>query len=329
MAGGARARKAGFPTSHDLMVKVLFGTRRRADFILRTLLADVAHEFIGLPEPLDPRFAHEWLGASEADLVFRYSLWPGGCFYILLEHKSGPSRVIGAQMLDYHVSMWRKWGERPHGRLEAPLAVLPVILHSGAAPWHRVASIAETIQGDGAAYALARAYAPRHRAMQVQMHDEPLLGRLAGNREVWAGWAAVVAGAESRISLKRLDEILSRLPGKGLYAQQVSWYLLAHCMDPQGVVERRVTKALGDQEGRKIVEGVQHYKFVEGRALGVIEGRAEGKAETLLKLLRLKFRRLSAETRQRVETAPAEQLDAWAAAVLSAGSLEEVFASKA
>ena len=101
-----------FPKSPEKMVKVLFGTRRRADFILRVLLADAAHELVGLPEPLDPRFALEGLGASEADLVFRYPLRPGGYFFILIEHKSGPSRVIGAQMLDYHVSMWRKWGER-------------------------------------------------------------------------------------------------------------------------------------------------------------------------------------------------------------------------
>ena len=64
------------------------------------------------------------------------------------------------------------------------------------------------------------------------------------------------------------------------------------------------------------MESVQHYKFVEGVA------------ETLLKQFRLKFGRLSAKARQRVEGASAEQLDAWTGAVLTADSLDEVFASK-
>ena len=195
------------------------------------------------------------------------------------------------------------------------MAVLPVILHSGAAPWNRVASIAETIQGERAAHALARAYAPRHRAMQVQMHDAPLLERLAGNREVWAGWAAVVAGAEGRIDIARLDAILSYLRKRSQYGRQVAGYILGHCTDLQGVVEKRVTETWGTQEGRTIVESVQHYKFVEG------------KADTLLKQLRLKFGPLPAETPQRVSAASAEQLDTWAGAVLSAGSVNEVFAS--
>lgn len=53
------------------------------------------------------------------------------------------------------------------------------------------------------------------------------------------------------------------------------------------------------------------------------EGRAEGRASTLLKLLRLKFGDLLPETVERVQTASIDELDRWADHILSATSVDE------
>ena len=55
------------------------------------------------------------------------------------------------------------------------------------------------------------------------------------------------------------------------------------------------------------------------------EGKAEGKAEVVLKQLRLKFGELSPDVRARVENATGDDLDLWAERILTAATLEELF----
>ena len=65
----------------------------------------------------------------------------------------------------------------------------------------------------------------------------------------------------------------------------------------------------------------------EGRAEGHAEGRQEGEAEMLLRLLRLGFGPLSTEVTERVTAADAATLLRWSEQVLSAPTLDAVFAA--
>ena len=66
----------------------------------------------------------------------------------------------------------------------------------------------------------------------------------------------------------------------------------------------------------------------QGRQEGVEQGRQEGAVEErrawVLKLLELRFAPLPETTRQRVQDAPADELDVWAERVLAAESLDTV-----
>jgi predicted transposase/invertase (TIGR01784 family) len=64
----------------------------------------------------------------------------------------------------------------------------------------------------------------------------------------------------------------------------------------------------------------------EGRAEGEAKGEAKGRAEILGMLLSLRFGPPSQATRARVAAATSAQLEAWAARVLTAASLDEVLA---
>ncbi len=65
----------------------------------------------------------------------------------------------------------------------------------------------------------------------------------------------------------------------------------------------------------------------EGIAEGKAEGIAEGKAQTLLKLLHVKGLAVPAELTARVESCQdLDQLDRWIERVLTATTLDEVFA---
>ena len=65
--------------------------------------------------------------------------------------------------------------------------------------------------------------------------------------------------------------------------------------------------------------------FAEGEAKGEAKGKVKGKAETLMKLLRLRFGDLPKEVGTRIAQASIAELDVWAERVLTAETLDEVF----
>jgi len=64
----------------------------------------------------------------------------------------------------------------------------------------------------------------------------------------------------------------------------------------------------------------------QGREEGRKEGRKEGEATVLLRLIELKFGPPDAAMRKRVESADAETLLRWSERILTAASLDELFA---
>jgi hypothetical protein len=66
----------------------------------------------------------------------------------------------------------------------------------------------------------------------------------------------------------------------------------------------------------------------EGEAKGMAKGIAEGRAQLLLRLLTRRFGTLPAEVEERVRDTSIDELDACAERLLTAKSLDEVFASE-
>ncbi|MCU1640475.1 MAG: Rpn family recombination-promoting nuclease/putative transposase [Nocardia sp.] len=85
-----------------------------------------------------------------------------------------------------------------------------------------------------------------------------------------------------------------------------------------------VIDRLGPHAKEVIVTTAERLR-AEGEARGQARGETRGRAETVLELLALKFGRLPAGITATVHAADAAQLRLWAARVLTAGSLDEVF----
>ena len=66
----------------------------------------------------------------------------------------------------------------------------------------------------------------------------------------------------------------------------------------------------------------------EGKAAGIVEGKTAGKADTFLRLARLKFGELASVYAERVRSASSEQLDAWLDALLTAEDIDAVFGDR-
>ncbi len=63
----------------------------------------------------------------------------------------------------------------------------------------------------------------------------------------------------------------------------------------------------------------------QGRIKGIAEGKAAGKADTLLRQARLRFGEVSAAREAEIRSAPTERLDAWSEALIFASDLDAVF----
>lgn len=78
------------------------------------------------------------------------------------------------------------------------------------------------------------------------------------------------------------------------------------------------------QEERTMPTLVEKW-LAEGHEKGLEKGLRRGRADLLLRLLRLKFTDVPAEVVERVETASSEQIEGWSEALLTACSLGAVF----
>lgn len=76
---------------------------------------------------------------------------------------------------------------------------------------------------------------------------------------------------------------------------------------------------------RKLREEAEAEGQIRGRAEGEIRGRAEGKAETVLRLIALKFGPSDPRQEQRVRNASLSELDHWTEKILFAADIQELF----
>jgi len=96
--------------------------------------------------------------------------------------------------------------------------------------------------------------------------------------------------------------------------------------------EWRLYERLYPTENRKMGAFTQRW-LEKGRQEGILlgmergeeRGRLSGLRDTVARQLTLRFGPLDAATQQKLEQASPEQLDHWAEALLTAGTLEEVF----
>ena len=90
-------------------------------------------------------------------------------------------------------------------------------------------------------------------------------------------------------------------------------------------VDRADLRAALGEEGEKLLGKLAESFVDEGRAEGLAQGRVEGRASILNRLLEVRFGRLPSTVRERVRSATVRELDSWADSVLDAPTLEAVF----
>ena len=341
-------------TPHDALFKFTFSNTEVAASLLRSQLPRALVEAIDWTTLVLTRgsFVDEALSDRHTDLLFTCVVRGRTAFiYLLLEHQSTPNLWMPYRMLLYVVRIWERW-RADHPNATALPLVLPIVLHHGPAAWNHPLDVFDLVDLDddlrdavgpnvpSLAFVLddlaeATDEALRDRALAAfaevtlralaRLRDSaapvdelkrwlPLLRRMLRSRSGLQRLRAILEYVHSVVNVEptELRDVVAQL---GPAAEEVYMTTAQRLID-QG-------KAEGLAEGK--VEGIAEGK-VEGLAEGKAVGIAEGATEIVLRLLRLRFGELPSSIEHRVRSADDDERARFAERVLSATSLDDVFA---
>ena len=254
-----------------------------------------------------------------------------------IEHQSTVDPLMPLWVLLYLAGAWKHWVEAHSGARSLP-PIVPVVLYHGDAPWTAATSLREIIDLPPEAIDAAAVYLPslgfvlddlcRVPDQDVRARELGVLGRLAllllkharSLRSTGFGQDSLAA------FLNEVGDLLALLPDRGDRTRVFRYIIeVVEGAEPETLIE-----ALGPaipQDFREDVMTAAEKLRLEGHARGKKEGLVEGKRDTLLQLLTLKFGVPVAEVVRRVSTADARTLDRWATNLLRAERLEDVWSS--
>jgi hypothetical protein len=275
---------------------------------------------------LPGRVVDKALSASYSDLLYRVQVSSKpGFLYVLFEHQSSPGEVMPLRLLGYVVRILELWlrEQRDRGEAVLPLpVVIPVVLHHSESGWTRAARFEELFDPELVAEPAIAALVPRFEFLLDDLSrtsDEALRQRALDqvtSLTLWAlrdGWLGAIRelrrtahGLEAFGVVFRYISLVTERPA----AERVIDIVLAEA--PAGTKEAMGTLA-------------EHW-IAEGEAKGEVRGREEGRRDTLLRLLTLKFGELPPEQRARILNAHDADLVRWTDRILTAESVSAMFA---
>jgi predicted transposase YdaD len=270
------------------------------------------------PEPVPVSFVDEELRQHHSDLLFRVQLKTGGraFAYVLVEHKSSSERGARLQLLRYIVRILVNWYEQNEPPLPLP-AVLPLLVHQGPGAWRVCCEFADLF---GPVPEPLRPYLPsfRHALVDLgQMED----GELSGQARLRAFLKALKYSRRADLP-QRIDILLAEAP----VLEERDLVLILRYLDKGPMVMsdklmREALQRLVPEQTERIMGWLTQPYFDKGKA----EGRAEGEANILVRLIERRFGDVPPHLRQRIFAADVATVEEWVDRVLDARDLQSVF----
>jgi predicted transposase/invertase (TIGR01784 family) len=321
------------PTPHDAYFKSTFSAPERAAELLRSVLDPRLAERIDWTTLVHESgsFVDEDLREQHADLLFRATLDGREIrIYLLLEHQSAPDRWMVLWLLRYMVRSWVAHVDADRQARKLP-PILPAVIHHGDRGWTADTSFAALVDIPADLPALA-AYTPNFRFALADLAtvDADDLRRGAGSAEMRM---ALLALKEARIA----DDLRRLLLGWAGLLNELE-------RDPDGpdALHRLFSYLLTVRDAQEFTKldfrslglGKTGEDIMETREAFLIrKGREEEREESLQRMqrlflsqLRLKFSHVPHVVVTRVEAADVDSLTRWSLRILTAGTLDAVFA---
>jgi hypothetical protein len=318
-------------TPHDTIFKVVFGEPANAAVVVGAALPPPLAAALDLerlqPGPTVVVGADHRQGAR--DLMFHTTLRSAPVevtVELLFEHTSTPRPRQRLRLNGYLQRRWEASERRRRADRREPNAlpvILPVVLSQGPDPW-TIPTLVDLFELPPDLAALVAPFTP---TFEVAMLD---LGGWSEDRlrtlpEGLARLALVVMkGARSDVDLvdvfARMPDDVARVCAAGssrLLAELVSYTAWVRGEDAGQEYFERVQRAV-QPPGRKVVMGA--FMLFEDRK------RLEGARMLLLKQLRARFGELSELHVSRVDAASQEDVERWGVRLMTAATIDDVFA---
>ncbi len=313
---------------HDALFRVLFEDSGRADPLIREHLPPEVADLLA-PDSmrlLPGSWIDSELVSHQADVLYEGRLRNGEpvAVYVLLEHKSWDDRNLPLQVLRYQSRIWESYRKGVIGDAEGASkgrlpSVIPLVFYHGRSRWTHPLSVAGMMD-EGTPEAVRR-YAP---ASECVLRD---LGEYESeelSRDVvsWAVLATLVMALSGEVSEERLHRVLAAVPEGHPLLNPLLRYIVITTDIRLDALDR-----IGRETRPRDWEKAMGTIAEEWRSMYLAEGRAEGRAETLLRLLAGRFGSVPASMRSRVFAASGRDIDIWTDALLDADSMDRVFAA--
>jgi hypothetical protein len=205
-------------------------------------------------------------------------------------------------------------------------AVFPLVVYNGREPWGAARDVGELI--DELPGSL-KCYRPMNRYFLLEEASIEE-AQLADESNTVGGIIRIEksgAPADIRRAVARLHQRLQGEQYDSLRRALVVWInrvVLRRLMPGQVIPEVNELQEIDTMLAETVDSWTRQWKE-EGLREGRLEGRLEGESTLLQKQFERRFGPLPDWARQRLAAAGAEQLEAWALAVLDAATLEDVF----
>ena len=334
-------------TPHDALFKAIFASPDDAAGLIRPLLPAKAAAAINWSTlAVAPgSFVDEALRHRHADLLFSVRMnGRAALVFILLEHKSRGDRFTALYLLSYLVRIWMRWREQnPHAKYLP--RIIPLVLHHGRRPWRAPTSLSGLFDpGDLDPASLAHLDTLgadlRFRVDDLATTDEDDLRtrEVSPLAQLTLAFLRSLREADDTAALATMARWLDAVgrvlaaPGGGERIVVLWSYVLQVTSVPTEQLAALVATVGPDAEAtlmstaNKLRAEGRAQGRTEGRSEGRSEGQIEGRADLLLRLLTQRFGPLPTPITDRVRAGTTADLDRWADAVLTAPSLDAVFA---
>lgn len=315
----------------DALVKAAFSRPENAIGALRAVLPPALLARLDLTtlklSARDTYIDDATLGQLFSDLVYEVQLAgrPALVCFVLYEHQSTEDPLLIVRISSYVAGVWRGWLADNPGARRVP-AVIPVVLYHGPKPWSAPTSLVEVIDLEPDDLAAVGEHVPSFSFVlddlsavdesDLRSRDVAVLGRVAFLLLKFAR-SVGPPGRPGALTLEQLFDktvsLLTRLVRPDLTLS------IRYIIEVSGAEPEDVAVALKDAP----IE-VRETAMTLAEKLRQ-QGRLEGRRDTLLGLLRLKFGTITPDVEVRIRAADEAALEAWTAAILTANSVVDVF----
>ncbi|HZU96898.1 MAG TPA: Rpn family recombination-promoting nuclease/putative transposase [Planctomycetota bacterium] len=317
---------------HDRLFRLTFSSAENALGILRAVLPPEVMAAID-PSSLELEegsFVDEELKGQESDLLFRARLLAGRAIkvYVLVEHQNSVDPLMPFRLLRTVVSVQDRWRRNTDEAVKQLPVVIPIVFFHGPKPWSGPRSLGEILD---LPEELRLALAPYVPVFEMLVDDlatqaeASLASRQAGilGRLAFVMLKAAMDGSDLLTVIARVRPLLIDLKRSPAGADGID-LILTYIMKVSDLELRTVRK----QVDRVLAagEGVMASTWDQLQEEGRVKGHLAGLRQALLRQLGKKFGNVPEATRQRVGNATTADIERWLDQVLTATTLDEVFA---